>query len=127
MSPDSEHLHIARLVVQGFKRFAKLDVQLHSQFCVIVGDNETGKSSILEAINLVLRGQYQGRLIQYALDPYLFNADVVAGFFTTLRAGGNQSPPEILVEAYLAPSDLTEQVAKLSGTHNSRDDDRRRP
>ena len=74
MPTDSANLHIARLVVCGFKRFSELDVELHPRFSVIVGDNETGKSSILDAINLVLKGKYDGRLIQYALDPYLFNA-----------------------------------------------------
>ena len=112
-------LHISRLIVRGFKRFTELDIELHPHFSVIVGDNETGKSSILEAIALVLRGQYDGRLVQYAIDPYLFNFNLVASFFAVLRAGDNCAPPEILIEAYLAPSDLPADLAKLGGTHNS--------
>lgn len=118
MSPNNEGLHISRLVIRGFKRFGELDIELHPRFSVIVGDNETGKSSILEAIALVLKGQYEGRLIHYAIDPYIFNAELVAAFFSTLRAGGNQSPPEIVIEAYLAPPELPPELEKLRGTHN---------
>ncbi len=54
---------ITRVHIEGFKRFAHFDLELNPTFNVIVGDNETGKSSVLEAIGLVLTGQYDGRLV----------------------------------------------------------------
>ena len=77
---------ITRIHIVGFKRFTDFDLELNPTFNVIVGDNETGKSSVLEAIGLVLTGQYDGRLVQYAIDPYFFNATIVASFFQTLQA-----------------------------------------
>lgn len=72
---------ITRVHIEGFKRFTQFELELNPTFNIIAGDNETGKSSVLEAIGLVLTGQYDGRLVQYAIDPYLFNAQNVADFF----------------------------------------------
>lgn len=54
-------MHITRLHLEQFKRFDKLDLELCPGMNILVGDNETGKSSVLEAIALVLTGQYEGR------------------------------------------------------------------
>lgn len=62
-------MRITRIHIEGFKRFTQFDLELNTTFNVIVGDNETGKSSLLEALALVLTSQYDGRLIQYAIDP----------------------------------------------------------
>ena len=53
-------MYITRVYVEGFKRFTQFELKLNPTFNVIVGDNETGKSSLLEAIGLVLTGQYEG-------------------------------------------------------------------
>ena len=89
MPLEDTAIYISRLVTRGFKRFPELDLELDPHFSVIVGDNETGKSSVLEAIALVLKGQYDGRLIQYAIDPYLFNANMVASY----RSGSHAHTP----------------------------------
>ncbi len=44
-------MHITRVNIEGFKRFTQFELKLNPTFNVIVGDNETGKSSLLEAIN----------------------------------------------------------------------------
>jgi putative ATP-dependent endonuclease of the OLD family len=87
-----------------------------------VGDNETGKSTLLEAINLVLSSQLDGRNIQYELNPYVFNSEMVKGYFAALKNGKHASPPQILVEAYL-DDDQNSDVAKLKGTNNSAGED----
>lgn len=116
-------MYITHIHIEGFKRFAKFDLSLNPNFNVIVGDNETGKSSLLEAIDLVLTGQYDGRLIQYALDPYLFNAAAVKDYFDRQRSGESTSPPEILIEAYLASTEPDPNLAKLKGNNNTRSED----
>ena len=116
-------MHITHIYIEGFKRFDKFELNLNPAFNVIVGDNETGKSSLIEAIGLVLTGQYDGRLIQYALDPYLFNAAAVAGYFFNHQSGKPATPPRILIEAYLASNDPDPSLAKLQGTNNSKSED----
>lgn len=117
-------MHITRIYIEGFKRFTQFELGLNPTFNVIVGDNETGKSSLLEAIGLVLTGQYDGRLIQYAIDPYLFNVSRVAGFFGTLRSGQQTQPPKILIEAYLEFDGQEPDLARLKGTNNTKGEDR---
>lgn len=106
--------------IEGFKRFVDFDLDVDPRFSIIVGDNETGKSSLLEAIGLVLTGLHNGRLIQYAIDPYLFNAEDVAGFFDAHRKGEETAPPRILIEAYFEIDPDDPDVVKLQGTNNAR-------
>ncbi len=114
---------ITRVHIEGFKRFSHFDLELNPNFNVIVGDNETGKSSILEAIGLVLTGQYDGRLVQYAIDPYLFNAANVADFFRKLQNKEQANAPRVLIEAYLKTDDHDPDLSALKGTNNSQSED----
>ena len=116
-------IHITRVYIEGFKRFIRFDLELNPTFNVIVGDNETGKTSVLEAIGLVLTGQYDGHLIQYAIDPYLFNATCVANYFQKRQKGEHGDPPRILIEAHLQSEDNNPALASLKGTNNTRNDD----
>jgi putative ATP-dependent endonuclease of OLD family len=116
-------MHITRVYIEGFKRFTTFDLELNPTFNVIVGDNETGKTSVLEAIGLVLTGQYDGHLIQYAIDPYLFNATTVANYFQKRQKREHGEPPRILIEAYLQSNDNNPALASLKGTNNTRSED----
>lgn len=113
-------MHINRIYVDGFKRLVDFELSLNERLNVIVGDNETGKTSILEAINLVLTRHYDGRVIDHSLDPYLFNNMAVAEYFAKLRNGSNASPPQILIEAYFSDSG---GMSVLQGTNNSKNED----
>jgi len=116
-------ISISRLHIEGFRRFTTFDLAVNPTFNVIVGDNETGKSSLLKAIATVFTGQYEGRLIQYALDPYLFNARIVSDYFAKRRQGQQTPPPHILIEAYFDSTQDVPELAKLRGTQNSRGED----
>ena len=116
-------MHITRVYIDGFKRLTDFDLELNPTFNIIVGDNETGKSSILEALALVLSRQYDGRTIDHALDPYLFNAATVVEYFARLRSGTDTHPPRILIEAYLHNDTDDPDLAKLKGTNNTKSED----
>ncbi len=117
------NVHITRIYVDGFKRFTNFTLDLNSTFNVIVGDNETGKSSLLEAIYIVLTGQYNGRLIQYAVDPYFFNATKVAEYFHKRQENEQCTPPKVEIEAYFNDDCNNPSLAKLKGTMNKRNED----
>ncbi len=110
-------IHITRVYIKGFKRFTQIDLRLNPTFNVIVGDNETGKSSLLKAMGLVLTGQYDGRLVQYTVDPYLFHAGTVAAYFQKRKNGEHADPPKIEIEAYFEDDPA---LARLKGTNNMR-------
>ena len=85
---------------------------------IIVGDNETGKSTLLEALNLALTAQLAGRSIQYELSPYLFSIDVVKRYIEELQSNDKTPLPEITIEVFLGEENEGE-LAKYKGTNNS--------
>lgn len=92
------------------------DVTLNPDLNIIVGNNECGKSTLLEAIHLALSGQLNGRPIQSELHPHLFNAEVVADYITALIAKTPAAPPAILIELYFHDDPA---LAKLKGINNT--------
>ncbi len=111
-------MHIKKIKIEGFKTFGKFELDLNQHLNIIVGDNETGKSTLLEAINLVLSCQLDGRNLQYDMNPYIFNSAMVKDYFDAIKKGKHPSPPQILIEAYLYDNQSSE-LAKLRGTNNS--------
>lgn len=65
-----------------------------------MGNNETGKSTILEALHMALTGIYCGRNIRNELSQYLFNNSVVAEYIQSVNNGTPLPPPNIFVEIY---------------------------
>ena len=49
-------IKITKIKLHNFKRFQDLTIEIDSKMNIFIGDNESGKSSILQAINLVARG-----------------------------------------------------------------------
>jgi len=67
---------------------------------ILVGDNEEGKSTILEAVHLALTGVYAGRNIKNQLSPYLFNKEIVGEYLCAVTSGSPIPPPEIVIEVF---------------------------
>jgi putative ATP-dependent endonuclease of the OLD family len=109
-------MYIKKLIVKNFKALKEAKIEFNSHLNIIVGDNEAGKSTLLEAINLVISGQINGRNIQFDLSPYLFNDEIVKEYVASLRNGRCLPPPSILIEAYL-PDEIN--LARFKGTNNS--------
>lgn len=51
--------YIKSLHIEGFKKFEKLDIDFNANMNILVGENEAGKTTILEAIKIVLSQQYR--------------------------------------------------------------------
>ena len=109
-------MYISRVIVGNYRCLEAADVTLNPGLNIIVGENESGKSTLLEAIHLALTGQLNGRPIQTELHPHLFNAKTVANYIAALIAKISVAPPEILIELYFH-DDAT--LSKLKGTNNS--------
>ncbi len=107
---------IERIVIDNFKSFRHLDLPLNAHMNLVVGDNEVGKSTLLEAIHAVVTGQLHGRNLAYELTPYLFHQPTVQEYLAALAAGKPASPPRISIEAYLGGDAA---LASLRGTNNS--------
>lgn len=79
-------MKITKLIIENFKCFKNVfTLDLDSGLNLIVGDNEAGKSTILEAINLALTGLFNGRYLRNQLDQYLFNDESVFEYLASLQ------------------------------------------
>lgn len=115
-------MHLKRISISGFRGLRSFEMDLNEHLNIIVGDNETGKTTVIEAVNLVLSCQVDGRAVQYDFNPYYFNSGMVADYYTELRNGKNPNPPKILIEAYLDDGG-TGELARLKGTNNTQGED----
>ena len=111
-------MRIKKVVIQNYRCLRKATVHLNDELNIIVGENECGKSTFIEAINLALSGQLNGRPIQGEIHPHLFNRDAVLEYIAGIKNGAR--PPAATVELYL--EDLPE-LANLKGTNNSLGED----
>jgi putative ATP-dependent endonuclease of OLD family len=111
---------IERIVIKGYRLFRDLDLQPNVGMNIIVGDNESGKSTLLEAIAMALTGRVNGKWAQEELNPYWFNQNMVDEYFASLTTDTPLPKPEILIELYLTNNDDTLQL--MRGVHNSRVD-----
>lgn len=109
-------MFIQQAIIKNYRCLKQANVRFNDRLNVIVGNNECGKSTLLEAIHLALTGQLNARPLQIELHPYLFNLDLVLEYIDKLKSGASPEPPSILIEIYLA-DDPT--LAKLKGSNNS--------
>lgn len=110
-------MHIKSLVVKNYRTLKDVYIVFNEHLNIVVGDNETGKSTVLEAINLALNCRLNGRGVQNELHPFLFNAESVGEYIEKLKNKTPCTPPVILVELYLN-DDVA--LARMKGTNNSR-------
>ena len=88
---------IQKVRLHNFKRFRDIEIPLNEQLNVLVGDNESGKSSILLAIDLAIGGN-ETRVRNYGIQG-LLNADAIMEFFQGDR--NYNSLPTLTVELFL--------------------------
>ena len=113
-------MYISRVIIQNYRCLRRADVTLNPDLNIIVGNNECGKSTLLEAIHLALTGQLSGRPIQTELHPHLFNVQSVSDYIAGLKAKHPVAPPSILIELYFTDD---RALANLKGINNSQNQD----
>lgn len=89
--------HIELLHIEGFKKFKRFDIPLNPHMNILVGENEAGKSTILEAIRIVFNQQY--RTADKSILADLFNTQNIDAFRENPCV---KTLPEIVIEAHLA-------------------------
>lgn len=104
---------IKRLILKNFKRFRNLELEFDAELNILIGGNETGKSSVLQALDIVLSAS-RNKVESLGLET-LFNAECIAEFL-----GGERKItdlPELLLEVYL---DGIDGHHDLDGRNNSK-------
>jgi len=104
---------IKRLVLRNFKRFKALELEFGPELNILVGGNEAGKTSVLQALDIVLSAS-RSKVEALGLET-LFNAESIAEFMAGERK--IECLPELLVELYL---DGIDGQHDLDGRNNSK-------
>lgn len=84
---------------ENFKIFkGSFKLNLNKGINILVGDNEAGKSTIIEAIHPALTGMLNGRYMKSELTQYIFNSEIVAEYIQSLEPNNATLPlPHILI------------------------------
>jgi predicted ATP-dependent endonuclease of OLD family len=109
-------MKINRVVIHNFKSIKNFNLELNTDLNILVGNNETGKSTIIEAIYLALSGTFQGRKIQNEISPYLFGKALTKEYIESLKSGKKYSIPKLYIELYFENNPT---FAELKGTNNT--------
>ncbi|HRN70012.1 MAG TPA: AAA family ATPase [Candidatus Woesebacteria bacterium] len=114
-------MHLIKVVIKNFKCFqGEFSLDLESGLNILVGDNEAGKSTILEAIHLALSGWIYGKYITNELTQALFNTQTVKEYIDSLKTDQKLDPPNISIELFLEiESDNDSVKALFEGNYNS--------
>ena len=100
---------IEKINIFNYKCFrGKFSLNLNEGINIIVGNNEAGKSTIIEAIHLALSGLLNGRYLKNELSQYIFNKEVETMYLDSLKNGHPLAPPVILIEIFFSGADLPE-------------------
>ena len=116
---------VEKLIIKNFKMFKYAAIDFNEGVNTIVGDNDSGKSTILEALNLVLTGKLYNSNIQNVLNLGLFNKDTRTAFIKQLNEdpAGIKDLPSIEIEAYLKLSEKDNCFKSYKGSNNSLGED----
>lgn len=107
---------ITKVKIGGYRIFREFEFEPNQRLNLIVGGNESGKSTLLEAMILALTGRINGRRASDELNPFWFNVDLVHEFITRRGAGEPVAFPEIRIEIFF---ENREGLQQLCGAVNS--------
>lgn len=103
-------MNISKVHIENFKIFkGSFDMPLNKGLNILIGDNESGKSTVIEAIHLALTGLYNGKYLRNDITQYLFNNEIVDAYIYGVNEGNvTQLLPYILIEIFFEGEDLYE-------------------
>lgn len=104
-------MKIKEIKIKGFKKFKELNVEFNDDISVIVGENESGKSSLLVALDIVLNQSIFNRS-DSSFDRYL-NREEAENFFNN---PSKDTLPKIDIEVFLDFGDSL-KASEFSGLH----------
>lgn len=104
---------IKKLLIKNYKSIEEEVIEMQSDVNIFVGENDSGKSTILEAISIVSTGNLNGRSFEKQIKANLFNQKTREKYIVSLKNKKQIQPPTVIIEAYLDIED-----AAFTGTNN---------
>lgn len=118
-------MRIEKIVIKNFKTFENQTIsfsfedeksKIARNFLILVGDNGTGKSTLLEAIHLALTGFYRGKTILGNISQDLFNKNCVKTYLADFNDKKNPIPPKISIEVFFDDCPILEGDKNSTGS-----------
>jgi putative ATP-dependent endonuclease of the OLD family len=117
-------MYINKITIENFKCFkGQFSLNLNKGLNILVGNNETGKSTVLEAIHLALSGLLNGKYFKLQLTQDIFNNDIKNGYLESLKNDAGSGliplPPSIIIEIFIEGIEDDSLKALFEGNGNS--------
>lgn len=107
-------MKLTRLIIKNYKLFKSVDLNLYPEINIFVGDNDSGKSTLLESLGIITTGKLNGYSFDKQIKASLFNDEVRKEYIASLTDYRTaKEPPEIVLEAFFDDEDN-----KYYGTNN---------
>lgn len=103
-------MRVKSIKLTNFKKFKDEHLEFNDDVNIFVGDNNAGKSTILEALEIVLNYNYRGRSFNTEFTPDIFNKYAVQQFLASDKSAKHL--PNLTIEAFI------DGVPEYRGTNN---------
>ncbi len=116
---------ITKVHIKGYKKLKDFVFEPRAGMNILVGANDSGKTTVLEAMGLCLNGRINNQSAYEALSPYWFNLENVKKLFKGLKYNGTinlEDLPTIRIDVHLNVPDGALQ--ELRGVNNMLKEDR---
>ena len=87
-------IYVEKVKIHNFKCYENFEINFKQSLNIIVGNNEEGKSTILEALHLALSGMYNGKYLGTDLSASIFNVNAVDTYIGSLKSERKEALPE---------------------------------
>lgn len=105
-------MRINKIVVRNYKILKEIVIELNPKINIFVGDNDAGKSTILEVLSIITTGKLNGYAWDRQMKATLFNCDIREKYIAEVTSGKKPAPPRIIMEAYF------DGDSRYKGTNN---------
>lgn len=107
-------MYIKKLHIENYKLYKNITIELNEELNIFVGNNDSGKSTLLEVISILTTGKVNGYAFDRNLKASFFNVGAKHEYLDSIKKGEFKNPPSIILEAYFEGMD-----AMYCGTNNT--------
>ena len=108
---------IKKIVVKNYKILKEIVIKLNPEINIFVGDNDAGKSTILEVLSIITTGKLHGYAWDRQIKATFFNREIRKKYIADVTSGKKPEPPCIIMEAYF------DGDSQYKGTNNELSED----
>ena len=111
---------LTKIEIRNYRVFERFALDFRDGLNVVVGDNDCGKTTLLEAVALALTGRLADKPLQLVLSPHFFNRTAATTYVAGIEQDEHPTPPELIIDLFLDDGD---EYAPLRGSNNLLNED----